>query len=32
MKSHEINDIRVSNNDKFVLKLMNKDIREKKRD
>ena len=31
MKSLEINGIRVSYNDKFVLKLMNKDIREKKR-
>ena len=31
MKSPEINDIRVSYNDKFVLKLMNKDISEKKR-
>ena len=32
MKTPEINGIRVSYNDKFVLKLMNKDIREKKRD
>ena len=32
MKSPEIYGIRVSYNDKFVLKLMNKDIREKKRD
>ena len=31
MKSPEINGIRVSYNDKFVLKLMNKDIREKKK-
>ena len=31
MKTSEINDIRVSYNDKFVQKLMNKDIREKKR-
>ena len=30
MKTPEINGIRVSYNDKFVLKLMNKDIREKK--
>jgi hypothetical protein len=32
MKTPKINGIRVSYNDKFVLKLMNKDIREKKRD
>ena len=32
MKVQKINGIRVSYNDKFVLKLMNKDIREKKRD
>ena len=32
MKSPEINGIRVGYNDKFVIKLMNKDIREKKRD
>ena len=31
MKTPEINGIRVSYNDKFVLKLMNKDIREKKK-
>ena len=31
MKSTEINLIRFSYNDKFVLKLMNKDIIEKKR-
>ena len=31
MKTQEINGIRVSYNDKFLLKLMNKDIREKKR-
>ena len=31
MKTSEINGIRVSYNDKFVQKLMNKDIREKKR-
>ena len=31
MKSPEIYGIRVSYNDKFVLKLMNKDIREKKK-
>ena len=31
MKSPEINDIRASYNDKFVLKLMNKNIRDKKR-
>ena len=31
MKSPEINGTRVSYNDKFVLKLKNKDIREKKR-
>ena len=30
MKAQKINGIRVSYNDKFVLKLMNKDIREKK--
>ena len=32
MKSQEINGIRVSYKDKFAIKLMNKDIREKKRD
>ena len=32
MKTQEINGIRVSYNDKFLLKLMNKDIREKKID
>ena len=32
MKTPEINGIRVSCNDEFVLKLMNKDIREKKGD
>ena len=31
MKAQKINGIRDSYNDKFVLKLMNKDIREKKR-
>ena len=31
MKSPEIYGIRVSYNDKFVLKFMNKDIREKKK-
>ena len=30
MNAHEINGIRVSYNDKFIQKLMNKDIREKK--
>ena len=30
MKTQEINGIRVSYNDKFLLKLINKDIREKK--
>ena len=32
MKSPEINGVRVSCNDKFVTKLKNKDIKEKKRD
>ena len=31
MKAQKINGIRVSYNDKFVLKLLNKDIREKKK-
>ena len=31
VKTSEINGIRISYNDKFVQKLMNKDIREKKR-